>query len=121
MKQTHIGIIGGALLLGACATNTVPVSPAAPIVEAPAAPVFSQADFMGGTSSEVESLVGEANLVRQEGVGDYRRYGLKECVLIVIFAPDENDVSRVAHIDAAALKSGEEKPDLDECLGGGLS
>ncbi|GJL94308.1 MAG: hypothetical protein DHS20C05_07130 [Hyphococcus sp.] len=83
------------------------------------APVFQQDDFLGASSGAVDALLGSPALTRKEGNGEYRRYALSSCSLIVILYPDETNEISVAHIEATALNSGEEKPDLETCLAAG--
>lgn len=102
----------------ACATTGAPearTDDAAP----PRAPAFLAADIAGKTGGEIDALLGAADLVRVEGEGEFRRYALAGCALIVILYPDENGARRVRHLDAGALKAGDDKPDLDACLAGG--
>lgn len=107
-------------LAGACATAPeraaeTPKSPAA----APAAPVYRLADIQGLGASAVDALLGEPALTRREGTGEYRRYALTTCTLIVILYPDETGIEKVAHVDATATSSAGDKPDLDACLAAG--
>lgn len=111
----------GLLVLAGCATavgekraqETVPLNGPAP------APAFLASDFVGKAGAELDALLGEADLTRIEGAGEYRNYRLADCALIVILYPDESGVKRVRSIDAGALISGEPAPDLDGCLAQG--
>jgi hypothetical protein len=58
--------------------------------------------------------------VRTEGAGEFRRYALADCSLIVILYTNEKGEFSAGHLDAAAKVSGEEEPDLDGCLAKGL-
>lgn len=113
---------GAALLLGACATGA-PETPApeavAPPPPEPAAPVYSVSDFAGKTVDVIEARLGPAALVRREGDGEYRRYSLAACTLIVVLYPDETGQRRARHLDATALVSGQKKPALEACLAEG--
>lgn len=107
-------------LLAACATASKP--PAAETADepvAPAGPVYVLSDILGAPTEAIDALLGEPALVRREGRGEYRRYGLSACTLIVILYPDDQGVVRAAQVDAAAHRSGEEKPELDDCLAQG--
>lgn len=108
------------VLAGACAT--APERPAAAAktpVAAPAAPVYRLADIQGLRAGAVDALLGEPALRRREGTGEYRRYALTTCTLIVILYPDETGIEKVAHVDATATNSSSGKPDLDACLAAG--
>ena len=109
------------LLVSACATTEealTPVAAPAPPVE-PAAPVYVVSDIMGESADAVDVLLGAPALTRKEGTGEYRRYSLTECALIVILYPDDTGAARAAHIEATALTSGREKPSVDACLAAG--
>ncbi|MEM8772295.1 MAG: hypothetical protein AAGD92_11650 [Pseudomonadota bacterium] len=110
-----------AILLTACAAN-----PAAPVAdevvitpEPPPAPVYVLDDVLGATPAAIDEMLGPPALARKEGQGEFRRYGLRECALIVILYPDETGFNRAAHVEATALTSGQEKPDLEACLAEG--
>lgn len=113
-------VIAFALVVSACATARAP-DPAPEVVapETPPAPVYLLSDILGTTPEEVETLLGAPALVRAEGAGEFRRYALNECSLIIILYPNDNGDTRTAHVEATALSSGEEKPDLDACLAAG--
>lgn len=110
-----------AISLAACASNTEPPPPVA--VEAapaePAAPAYLVSDIMGAGPRAIDDLLGAPALTRKEGAGEYRRYALSECMLIIILYPDETGSPRAAHVEATALSSGREKPALEDCLAAG--
>ena len=111
--------------LSACATTgedaaETTQAPAIKKAVVPTEPVFVKADVMGRSAAALDELFGQAALVRREGAGEFRRYTLAECALIVILHPDESGKIAAGHLDAAAKMSGEEKPDLDQCLARGL-
>ncbi len=110
-----------ALLLAACASTADAPPPVAAKTtpSAPAAPVYVVSDIMGATPAAIDALLGAPALTRQEGDGEYRRYGLSECALIVILYPDDQGAPRAAHLEATALSSAREKPALDACLAAG--
>ncbi|MEZ5896162.1 MAG: hypothetical protein R3C40_10375 [Parvularculaceae bacterium] len=112
-------VSGFALLAAGCAAT----GPNAPVVvdapPPPAAPVFTVADFENKTVAEIDAVLGEPTLSRIEGAGEYRRYALRTCSLIIILYPDDNGASRVAHLDVTSLHSDADKPDLDACLADG--
>ncbi len=110
-----------ALALAACASKREAPLPIAAEVEAvaPSAPVYVARDIMGAAPAAIDALLGAPALTRKEGAGEYRRYALSECMLIVILYPDEAGAARAAHLEATALSSGAEKPALDACLAAG--
>ena len=110
----------GALCVVSCAS--APETPVTAAIEppAPAAPVFLLSDILGADAQAIDALLGDPALVRREGAGEFRRYGLKTCSLIVILYPDETAAApRAAHVEATALHADEEKPDPEACLAGG--
>ena len=113
-----------AAALAGCASTGADVKPAAGAPSLPAAPskpMFLQADLMGRDAKALDDLLGAPALVRREGEGEFRRYGLADCALIVILYPDKAGKRAAAHLDSAATRSGEAKPDLDMCLARGLA
>lgn len=85
----------------------------------PAKPQFRVRDVMGKSAEELDSQFGKPALVRREGPGEFRRYGLKECSLIVILYPDDKGEKSAGFVDSAARAAGAPKPDLDACLARG--
>lgn len=111
--------LAATFLTAGCATIAGAPRQSSDEADAPAAPVFLQADVLGLDAGALDALLGPASLVRREGAGEFRRYAFVRCELIVILYPDESGVSTVRQLDAAAKKSGDEKPDIDSCLAGG--
>lgn len=109
-----------ALWLGACTTGQ-PVDGGALISapETPPAPKYGVSDVLGARAAAIDALLGSPALTRREGAGEFRRYALSGCSLIVILYPDENGEMRARYADAVALRSGEVKPDLEACLAAG--
>ncbi|GJL90642.1 hypothetical protein [Hyphococcus sp.] len=105
--------------LAACATAPNTSTPKAAKPAAPAAPVYELGDLQGARAGDVDALLGAPALTRREGDGEYRRYALTTCTLIVILYPDETGVAKVAHVDATATSSNDAKPDLSACLAAG--
>lgn len=103
----------------ACATTPEVATKSDKMPVAPAAPVFALTDLQGANAGTLTDLLGEPALTRREGEGEYRRYALTACTLIIILYPDETGVQKVAHVDATATTSTAEKPDLDACLAAG--
>lgn len=82
-------------------------------------PAFVRSDLMGREAKALDDLLGAPGLVRREGEGEFRRYALSGCALIVILYPNDRGKRAAAHLDSAAMRSGDPKPDLDACLAKG--
>lgn len=108
-----------AILSFAAGCATTPVASAPKARAAAPAPVYVVADLQGARAGAVDALLGDPALTRREGAGEYRRYMLTTCALILILYPDETGAATVAHMDAAATSSGGKKPDLEACLAAG--
>lgn len=108
-----------AALLQACAANVSGPEGGNIASAPPPAPVYALSDILGEDPQAIDALLGAPALTRREGSGEYRRYALTACTLIVIVYPDDAGAPRAAHVDAAALRAGEAKPDLDACLAAG--
>ena len=104
-----------ALLAVACATDKSEPTIAA-IPEAPSEPVYMLADITDASPARLDEVFGPPALTRREGDGEFRRYALRNCMIIVILYPNDEDVTRVSHVDATALQLGQPKPDLERCL-----
>lgn len=107
------------LAAAACATAPSEKPAVATKPVAPPPPAYVLDDILGAPAGEVDAFLGPPALVRREGEGEYRRYGLKTCTLIVILYPDQTGAVKARHVDTAALKSDQEKPDLETCLAAG--
>lgn len=110
--------------LSACATTEAPGTKVGAVPEAGNTliqePVFTRADVMSKTALELDASFGEPALVRREGKGEFRRYDLDRCGLIVILLANGAGEMAVTRIDAAAKTSDVAAPDVDHCLSGGL-
>ena len=121
-RTTIVALFAAAL--SACATTDTPQASAksepgdlqAAILE----PVFTRDDVMSKTASELDATFGEPALVRREGKGEFRRYDLDRCGLIVILLADASGQMATSHIEAAAKTSADAAPEVDHCLSGGL-
>lgn len=115
-----LGIFAGTIALAACATDGGAGSAGVGAgAGAPQKPAYLLADIAGKEAVELDALLGAPDLTRREGDGEFRRYSLASCTLLVVLYPDEKGAKRAASIDAGALKSGDDKPDLDLCLARG--
>lgn len=83
------------------------------------APVFRSSDIDGKSAADLDALLGAADLARVEGEGEFRRYALAQCSLLIILYPDEKGVRRASSVSAGALGSADAPPDLDACLAAG--
>ncbi|MEM8987816.1 MAG: hypothetical protein AAGC95_13955 [Pseudomonadota bacterium] len=112
---------GGALFaLAACATDPQTPPAAGPdAASAPSRPAIKASALMGARPQALSQLLGAPSLTRREGPGEFRRYAMAGCTLIVILYPDEKGDTRVVHLDAAAKNAGGAKPDVGECLAAG--
>jgi hypothetical protein len=115
-------IVAAGLL--AALTGCASVSPGATggaqgAARAASTPVFVASDIAGKAGADIDALLGAPDLMRIEGAGEFRRYSLADCALIIILYPDDNGTKRATQIAASALKAGEPKPDLDQCLARG--
>lgn len=118
----HKNLAAGAFVMlaaTACATTGEEAGPVVAGPPKPVAPVFEAKDVLGAAGSKVDAMFGPPLLTRREGAGEYRRYRLKTCTLIVVLYPDETGAPRVTHADATALHSDDDKPDLKACLAAG--
>ncbi len=105
-------------LMASCATLPLTGERRAAPVE-PAAPVYLAQDILGAKPSDIDALLGPPALTRREGEGEFRRYSLKQCGLIVVLYPDDDGAQRATHLDTAAKNSGSAKPALADCLAAG--
>ncbi|MEM9704473.1 MAG: hypothetical protein AAF850_00195 [Pseudomonadota bacterium] len=103
--------------------STKPDAPSgqAPVIAAPKKPVFTLADVIGRRTDELDEKFGTPALIRREGPGEFRRYTLAGCALIVITYPSENGERRASHVSASALQSTEASPSPEACLARGLA
>lgn len=114
-------IIGGLMAVTGCASvGGASTTSGAPDVGAGSPkPVFVSADISGKAGGDLDALLGAPDLTRIEGEGEFRRYSLADCALIIILYPDDQGEKRATQIAASALKAGDQKPDLDQCLARG--
>ena len=105
------------IALSACATTpgTAPVAAAG----TPTKPVYTLSQIEGKDGPALDALLGAPDLARTEGAGEFRRYALATCSLLLVLYPDETGVRRVKSVSAGAVNAGMEDPDLDACLARG--
>ncbi|WP_411816773.1 hypothetical protein [Hyphococcus sp. DH-69] len=122
MRQFGIlTIFAGLSLIAGCSTATEksPEITTKPKPKIETGPVYQLDQLLGTNGQNIDALLGTPALTRREGEGEFRRYALKECTVIVILYPDELGIPTVEHVDVTALESGSEKPDLVDCLAAG--
>lgn len=113
-------LVLGSAAAGCATTASTPAgAPAAAKKQASAKPQFLAADLEKMSAADLDKTLGSPALTRVEGNGEFRRYMLDQCALMVILYPDESGERRVARIDAGALVSGTAAPDLNACLAAG--
>ena len=105
--------------LAACATSESQIATSDLNVKTPSAPVYKTDDILGASAAALDALLGQPALSRKEGKGEYRRYALSTCSLIVILYPDDTKKPTVAHAEATAMNTETLKPDLETCLAAG--
>ncbi|MFN3958463.1 MAG: hypothetical protein ACK4NP_00960 [Parvularculaceae bacterium] len=119
MRARAFALLATGLAAAGCATTAgSPASPAAG-AKSVGKPAFRAADFENATAAEIDMRLGAPALTRTEGAGEFRRYTLARCALMIILYPDDKGERRAASLAAGALVSGEEPPKLDECLAAG--
>ncbi len=112
-------MLAALVLLTACSSTNPDTLLSAAKPAAVSMPVFQLDEILGAAPAMLDNRLGAPALTRREGDGEFRRYSLSTCTLIVILYPDDAGVVRAAHVDAAALTSDEEKPNLEACLAAG--
>lgn len=122
-RRVALGFSVLALAAGCATTGEAPREAEARPGRAPVAakPAFVRSDLIGREAKALDDLLGAPGLVRREGEGEFRRYALSGCALIVILYPNDKGKRAAAHLDSAAMRSGDPKPDLDACLAKGLA
>lgn len=112
-----------AALLSACASGGVKAPPAPGSTSGPAAPagkpLHRVSDVLGKSAGELDARFGAPALIRREGAGEFRRYTLSTCSLIVILYPNDKGEKTAGYADAAAKTADAAKPDLNACLAKG--
>lgn len=118
MMSRSLMLVAVGLAAVGCAT-TAATSPTAGAGKTPGEPAFVAAQFENATAAEIDGKLGAPALTRTEGTGEFRRYMLARCALIVILYPDDKGERRAATLHAGALVSGEEAPTVEDCLAAG--
>ena len=82
----------------------------------PARPALTPSDLEGVAAASLQGLLGDPDLQRMEGTGEFRQYGFDSCSLLVFAYPDAAGVMRVAHLAAAARRGADPDPTVADCL-----
>jgi len=107
------------LLLGGCATTAeTVVSSEKSETLAASAPIFTFADIDEKQAVALDVLLGDADLVRVEEPGEFRRYDFKQCALLIVLYPEDGGL-KVNHVEAVNRETSDSAPDLDACLAAG--
>lgn len=121
-KLTKIStLLSTVVALSACATvpSAPPDASADAVLIKPSEPVFVLDEVENKSLSEVEAVLGAADLIRVEGEGSFHRYDLARCGVVIVFYPDSQGIRLANHIEAISSVAGEEAPNLDTCLAAG--
>lgn len=119
MRMHAFALLATGLAAAGCATTAGPPKASTPDAKSVGKPAYRAAEFENATAAEIDMRLGAPALTRIEGVGEFRRYMLARCALMIILYPDDKGERRAASLTAGALVSGEEAPTLDECLAAG--
>ncbi len=99
--------------------SSSPVATAKPLPETalPSGPArYSEADFIGQDISALESVIGQAVLVRAEGVSEFRRYDLQGCKVYAVVTR-QSGVAIISSLSAAGVYTTEPTPSVGACIG----
>jgi hypothetical protein len=67
------------------------------------------------TRQDVERLLGEPDIARQDGAGAALTYRYENCALLLLFASDQRNTLRLAQANPGARRAGETAPSLEQC------
>jgi len=67
------------------------------------------------TQAEIARALGQADIVRQDGVGVAMTYRLEHCALLLLFAADDRNAMRLREAHPSARRAGEAAPSLAQC------
>lgn len=108
--------------LAACASTpqsaTPPSTPSAPAAQQPSRvlQLLSNAGRANApTREEVQRLLGEPDIARQDGAGAALTYRYENCALLLLFTADQRNALRLAQANPSARRAGEAAPSLDQC------
>ena len=107
------------LVLSGCAATPAAHTPtvtSGPVQPGRAAALLRQA---GGaeapTPQDITRALGDADIVRQDGVGVAMTYRLETCALLLLFAADQRNAMRLREAHPSARRVGAPAPSLDQC------
>jgi len=81
----------------------------------PAAPKLAMADLLGQPATRIDGLLGEPDLVRIEGDGEFRIYNNASCVLHV-FIYSRDGVRQATHAEARTSAGRLDGDQADDCV-----
>lgn len=67
------------------------------------------------TPQDISRALGDADIVRQDGVGVAMTYRLQTCALLLLFAADQRNAMRLREAHVSPRRVGEATPSLDQC------
>ncbi len=117
-------LLTAAVLLAACASPAPPAPVPEPVASAPPAapapsPVARLLAAAGSadapTQSEVERVLGPADISRRDGAGAALTYRLENCALLLLFSADARNDMRLTEATSSARRAGSEAPSLEQC------
>jgi hypothetical protein len=121
-------LLSFALLAGACASTASAPTPdaasSAPASGAASAAAPSPALLLlraaghardAPTRADVERILGEPAIARQDGAGAALTYRLQSCALLLLFEADPRNTQRLTMVHANARRAGAPAPSLEQC------
>lgn len=67
------------------------------------------------TLADVQRLIGQPDITRQDGAGAALTYRLENCALLLVFAADARNEMRLAQAHPSARQAGQPAPNLEQC------
>ncbi|HRE43786.1 MAG TPA: hypothetical protein PKY87_07425, partial [Terricaulis sp.] len=67
------------------------------------------------TQNEVERILGQPDITRQDGAGAALTYRYEQCALLLLFAADGRNALRLAEAHAGPRVTGAAAPSLEQC------
>jgi len=115
--------ISALALLAACATTApetaAPTRTDAPVSAESSSRVVQILEAAGRANApsrrDVERVLGEPDIARQEGAGAAWTYRLESCALMLLFAADSRNELRLAEAAPSARRAGAQAPNLQQC------
>src|SRR5262245_28082755 len=111
-------------LLAACASTapSAPTAPSSTTSTAPAASSSRTAQLLeragrdnAPSQSDVERVLGAADITRRDGAGAALTYRLPNCALLLLFSADGRNTMRLTQANPGPRRAGEATPSLQQC------